>query len=101
MRRRIYIAQMLLAQPINASVKHLQDTEDGYIYSVKPKGGKSITVRVKPGGTIAIKKGDDWESIELGLPHDITVMQEGNMSDFHTSLMGWLNDSNAFMKQAK
>jgi len=101
MKRKIYIAQMLLAQSEASSVKHLSDTEEGYIYSVNPKSGSAITVLIKPGGTIKVKKGDDWEAIELGLPYDITVLQESNMSDFHTSLTGWLGDSKAFKEQAQ
>jgi len=99
MRRKIYIAQMLLAQSEVSNIKHLQDTEDGYIYSVKPKSGSVVTVRVKPGGTVAIKKGEDWETIDLDVPYDITVLQESSMSDFHTSLMGWLGDSRKFKEE--
>lgn len=100
MKRKIYIAQMLLAQSEASNVKHLKDIEEGYIYSIKQKNGNTIMALIKPGGTIKIKKGEDWETIELGLPHDITVLQESSMSDFHTSLSGWLGDSKAFREQS-
>ena len=91
--RKLAIAQILIAE--TKGVHLIKEDEDGYHYQA---GG--LVVRIKPGGTIAVKDGDGWKTLDVGVPQDIIDLQDGNMKDFHTSLSGWLSDSRAFSKES-
>jgi hypothetical protein len=91
--RKIAIAQMLLAGI--GPVKYVGEDEEGYYYNAN-----GISVRVRRGGSVAVKKGDEWETLEVGVPQDIVDLQDVSMNDFHTSLTGWMADSRAFEEQA-
>ena len=94
MRRKIVIAQMLLAGI--DSVKLIREDEEGFYYQAN-----GYQVRIKPGGSVALKEGEEWETLEVGVPQDIVDLLDVNKDDFHTSLTAWLADSRAFEKQAK
>ena len=98
MKRRIYIAQLLLAQSEASSVTHVSDSEDGSIFKVTKKSGGTVTVRVTPGGSISVKKGEDWEVLDVSVPYSITEMEEGKKKA--QSIVGWLSDSKAFREQS-
>jgi hypothetical protein len=104
MRRKIIIAQMLLYAAENKikSVVHAYDNEDGFIYKITFENGKKNTVLIKPGSTIAVKVGDgddEYETLELGVPHDIVQLLDNSEKKYHTSLKGYLKDSDAFREQ--
>jgi len=101
MRRKIVIAQMLIAENLVKSVSHSSDTEEGYLYNVTMESGKKIKVRIKPGSTVAIQKGDEFETLEVGVPDDIVKLQESSMKDYHQAIQGWLKDSRAFREESK
>jgi len=92
--KKIAIAQMLLAGV--GSAKFISEDEDGFYYQAN-----GFKVRIKPGGSVAIKKGDEWETLGVGVPQDIVDLRDISMEDFHTSLTAWLADSRAFEEQAK
>ena len=102
MRRKIVIAQMLLASP-NVEIKsvsHVSNTEKGFMYKVLFTNGKTYDVLIKPGSTIAVKIGDDeFETLSIGVPYDIVNILENDEKEFHLSLTGYLKDSDAFKEQ--
>ena len=100
MHRRVVIAQLLIAESEVKSVSHSGDTEEGYLYDVTMESGKKLKVRIRPGSTVQIKKGEDFETLEVGVPDDIVNLQENNMSDFHQALQSWLTDSRAFQEES-
>jgi hypothetical protein len=100
MRRKLMIAQLLIAETEVKSIAHIGDTEEGYLYDVTMESGKKLKVRVKPGSTIAIQKGDEFVTLDMGVPDDIINLQETSMSDFHEALQSWLTDSRAFREES-
>lgn len=92
MRRKIVIAQMLIAE--TGAAKYIKEDEEGYYYKCKGK-----MVRIRPGGSVAIKTKDDWETLEVGVPQDIVDLQDVDMKGFRQSLAGWLTDSRAFAEE--
>jgi len=94
MRRKIAIAQMLLAGI--DSVKFINEDDEGFYYQAN-----GYKVRIKPGGSIAIKQGEEWKTLDVGVPQDIVDLLDVNKEDFHTSLTAWLTDSRAFEKEVK
>ena len=102
MRRKIFIAQMLLSSADSAikSVSHAGNTEKGFIYKVAFENGKKYDVLIKPGSTIAVKIGDDeFETLSIGVPHDIVQILGDDEKEYHLSLTGYLKDSDAFREQ--
>ena len=91
--RKIAIAQILLAE-INV-VEFIGEKEDNTYYQANGK-----QVRIKPGGSVAIKKGDEWTTLEVGVPQDIVDLRDSNIDDFRTSLTGWLKDSRKFKEES-
>jgi hypothetical protein len=91
------IAKMLLAQSAFSNVKFVKynEEENGYEYSVNSKETGTKRLLIKAGGTIKVKKDDEFETIEIHVPYDITVLHDSNIDDFHTSIIGWLGDSEA------
>jgi len=91
--RKIAIAQILLAE-INI-VKFIGEKDEGCYYQANGQ-----LVRIKPGGSVAIKKGDKWKTLEVGVPQDIVDLRDSNIEDFHISLTGWLKDSRKFKEES-
>jgi len=90
--RKIAIAQVLIAE--GRAVRFINEDDDGYHYKAN-----GLAVRVKPGGTVAIKEGEDWKTLDVGVPQDIVDLQDISMDDFHTSLSGWMADSRKFKEE--
>jgi hypothetical protein len=96
-KRYIRIANVLLAESEFSKVNQAgySEEEGGYLYSVKSQNGGEKTILVKPGGTIKVKKGDEFVTIDMHVPYDITVLHDSNIKDFHAGIKGWLGDSSA------
>lgn len=104
MRRKILIAQMLLANKENKikSVIHSYDTEEGFIYKIKFQNGREETILVKPGSTVAIKTNNEeneFETLEFGVPYAIVNLLEKNKKKYHQSLVSFLKESDAFRNE--
>jgi len=91
--RRIAIAQALLAE--TNIVNFIAEKDEDSYYQANGQ-----QVRIKPGGSVAIKKGDKWKTLEVGVPQDIVDLRDSNIEDFRTSLTGWLKDSRKFKEES-
>lgn len=91
--RKIAIAQVLLAE--TNIVNFIDEKDENCYYQANGQ-----QVRIKPGGSVAIKKGDKWKTLEVGVPQGIVDLRDSNTEDFHTSLTGWLKDSRKFKEES-
>ena len=91
--KKIAIAQMLLAE--TNVIEFIGEKEDDCYYKANGQ-----LVRIKPGGSVAMKKGDKWKTLEIGVPQDIVDLRDSNTEDFHISLTGWLKDSRKFKEES-